>query len=157
MEIWKTVVLGAFGSLAEYRRELVWSKRSIDPRTERIFGAPWFICSAKKTEVDLVAPSIRDLGLSSGAEYSLACARGLEQGWTLCPPELGFALRLCYGDQPIKECLYIAMEPKVQSRKQSYVLTLDRIGDDHWIGVSQGLPKDVDEVNERLVFIKPRR
>lgn len=157
MEVWKTVVLGAFGTMSEYRRELHWKKRCVvEGRVDKIFGRPWFACVEQKMEVDLVAPSIRELGLSSGAEYSQACARGLERGWALCPPELGFALRLCYDDQPKRECLYIAMEPKVHSHTQRFILMLDRVGDDCWLGASQGLPREVDEENERLVFLKPR-
>ncbi|MBU1202521.1 hypothetical protein KKH39_00525 [Patescibacteria group bacterium] len=61
-------------------------------------------------EVNVVAPTVAELGFKDGARYPDICQRGLELGYGLCPFELGPQLRLQhYGHW--NEWLYLAMEP----------------------------------------------
>ncbi len=51
--------------------------------------------------------------------------RGHQLGLDLCPPEAGPELRLQYGDQPLGECVYVAMKPIIASDGEPRILVVE--------------------------------
>lgn len=73
-------------------------------------GKEAFKLSEVKAELELVRVSVAELGFKKGAKLKDIFARAFEFGLILCPGEVGPQLRLQYTDQPICECLVVAME-----------------------------------------------
>ncbi len=98
LPVWKTVKLGIYKSADEYRGAL--EANSTQKRTwvDEITGNPAFTCAGKETQLELVAPSVSDLGFSDGALDSQIRERSLNLGLQPCPVEVLAALQLTAKD-----------------------------------------------------------
>lgn len=98
LPVWKSVPLGVYKSADEYRKALEASSAHKFTWIDEIVGSPAFTCADKETQVELVAPSVGDLGFSDGAFDSKVRARALDVGLKPCPVEVLAALQLAAQD-----------------------------------------------------------
>ncbi len=183
--VWKTMTLGAAGSVNMLREALDSStcapgghkvaagatvvRAAVLPQTTtpncrlgesaaEIMGRPGFHLSHYRQEIDLVVISAADLGFAADDDVTLEAVQDRAEmlGFALCPAEIGPLLRLGYLDQPTGEFLHIAMQPIAT---YSGALTSFAIGNDSagllLIG-SDGRPEMAMLAVTRFVFVKPR-
>jgi hypothetical protein len=103
LSVLKTIKLGACKTSEEYRKALEEAAYRVGDWGNDILGKT--ACAQEETEVDLVAPSVKELGFNDGAYYKEICTKALELGLELCAAEVGPALRLVYKDQSRGEWL----------------------------------------------------
>jgi hypothetical protein len=123
--VWKTVALGKFSNSFALRNALDGADCGVGDLAEEALARPAFTLAAARTEVDLVAVSAAELGLTGDSVplndlYARAEARGL----SLAPAEVGPALRLQYTDQRVGEFLRIGMKPIVTWRGDDVIFVV---------------------------------
>lgn len=113
---WKTIILGLHKTSQQYANALKEAGMRMDTHGTKLLGEVREYVQ-EEVEVDLVVLSVQELGLPQyGANYQTICARAQELGLTLCPAEVGPALRLQYPHQVREEMILIAMRKRVLSR-----------------------------------------
>ena len=111
----------------------------------------------KEMTLDLVAPSIAELGFPGGASRKDFYNRAFEYGLELCPPQTGPELRLIHRNQLRGEWFRIAMEPIVGDDGDLYVFGVDRAGFGSWLDArSSGPPEEVWGPDCRWIFVQPK-
>jgi hypothetical protein len=110
--VWKTITVGTFANSFALRGALDAANCGIGDSAAEILARSTFVLHATKTDLDLVAVSVAELGVQSDTN-SLASiyARAQQLGFGLAAAEVAPQLRLQYFDQPIGEFLIIGMEP----------------------------------------------
>lgn len=157
-EIFYTIKIGTHQNNRALKKTIISSGNRISPWVKDIITNDTFTLSRNKLELDLVAPSIADLGFKDGAYindvYSYISRIGLE----ICPAEVGPQLRLQYTDQPADEVLFIGMKPVLsehglalfQLRHQINRLSLEAC---HIVNPANHTWK----AHYRVVFVRPRK
>jgi hypothetical protein len=117
-----------------------------------------FTTSETEVEIDLVALSPRDLGLTGRTVsllvfYNAAKAQGLE----LCPAEVGPQLRLQYTDQPQGESLHVAMEPIPDGDGDPNIFEVSRDRKGLCFDASFGDDETYAGEYQKYLFVQPRR
>lgn len=110
--IFRTIKIGArFKTVGEYREALHKANILVDEYALPVFGDT--VVGTDEQEIDLVAITPRQLGLTERSKFSDISSRAQGLGLELCPIEAGLLLRLEYQDQPSGgwDWLVIAMEP----------------------------------------------
>jgi len=128
----------------------------LEDLANEIIGRPAFAVSRTKSEVDLVALSVSELGIGKqGASLNEIYARAKSLGFALCPPEVAPQLRLQYLEQPPGEVLHIAMEPIAKYDGDLVSLALEN---GEWGFVLFGYYVAAVEMypSALFVFVKPR-
>lgn len=97
--LWTTVTLGRYKSAQEYDEVLrQLGHLGIPPKDAMYTHDPsGFTCASVETEIDLVRLSFKDLNLSEEAEFADLLREAEALGFKCCPPEVGPALSLVYG------------------------------------------------------------
>lgn len=86
-------------SKAQLLRGLREQNVQLNNAAEALFEDRRFTTIDRQRLVEIVAPSVAELGFSEGATYGQLIARANESGWSECPRELGPHLRLQFLDQ----------------------------------------------------------
>ncbi len=107
--IWKTITLAGSLKAGPDGKPLESDGIQFSERTQRILGQ--LVATAKETKLNLVKLTASDMGFSHSQTYSGVCAKALEMGLALCPPEVGPYLRTQYKNQPSGEYLVLGMTP----------------------------------------------
>lgn len=95
----------------------------------------------KKEPCDLVCLTPGELGFNKPPTTTELYAAAKEQGYDLCPAEVGPRLREVYTDQPLGEWLYVAMEPIPDSGGGPSVFGVGRSdGGGSWLDVAWAGP-----------------
>ena len=124
-----TIELGTGLKADAIRKAIEDEDDSIGNPVYDIFRQPAFTVARKKIEVDLVAPTVAELGFKNGGKHSDILERALQLGIALCPPELGPQLYLQYKDQLVGDnYLFIAMEPIIDSYGKPKVFYIQHNG-----------------------------
>ena len=147
-----TVKLGICETPEAYRKALRLPSVSIGGWGDDILGR--ITCSKEKIDLELIMPSVADLGFKAGGRYVNICARAQELGYELCPAEIGPALRLQYGNQPIGERLRIAMEAIPDRDGNPRIFCVERDDDDSWLNGDYGHPDHFCFAGRRFVFCR---
>lgn len=155
--VWKTITLGTHKDLKALKAALKTAKCKVSDYANDLLGKPAFTLASEQTEVDLVVRSVKELGFEGNATYAQICAKAVELGLELCPPEVGPQLRLQYKDQPRDEWLRIAMEAITDSGGYRYVFGVGHVGGGLWLGWGYGDPDYVWSPDFRFVFVLPRK
>ncbi len=113
-----------------------------------------FTLAGKKAKLEVVILSIKELGFSNGVTRKEIYEKALEQGYELCPAEVGPQLRLQYKDQPNGEYLLIAMEPIAGSDGSLDVFNVGRDADSLWLYGLSGRPGSGWNAESRWVFLR---
>jgi len=148
--IWRTVKLGLHKNADEYCRALHVADFYIGIFANNILGRITF--SVAEREVDLIVRSVAELGFANGATFAQICDAAKKLGLSLCPAEVGPALREQYRDQPMNEWLVIAMEPITDSDSDLGVFDVARDGDGLELGCCFVNPESVWFADGRFVF-----
>jgi hypothetical protein len=158
LEVWKRVTLGTRKGVDDYRQALERAAIKIGDSADEILGRPTFRYHTTKTDAELVAISVAQLGVEREVE-SLASIyqRARRIGLELCPAEVGPQLRLDYRDQPLGDAVHIAMEPIAAWSGQLLILALVNFGSGLALISNNGQPDFVAPRNFRFVFALPGR
>jgi len=151
LSVLKTIKLGACKTPDEYRKALEEAAYRIGDWGNDILGRT--ACAQEDAEVDLVAPSVKELGFDDGAYHKDICTKALELGLELCPAEVGPALRLVYKDQSRGEWLRIAMKPITGSDGDRFIFAV-HVNDGLWLDGDYGHPEFFWEADGRFVFLR---
>lgn len=95
---WRSVEVGVHKSADAYRKALETGSAPKISWIEEIVGNPAFTCAAEKTELELVAPTVEDLGFAEGCLDSKVRAKAIALGLKPCPVEVLAALQLSAQD-----------------------------------------------------------
>ncbi len=155
-KIWKTIHLGMGFKNADGFRQLMKSRKMlISDRANDILGKSAFKVAAEKTRVNLVIPSVGDLGFKDGGKLKdiYACAQDWKLG--LCPSEVGPQLRLCYSNQPKGEWLYVGMNPIANMFGDLEIFSVGRGSGGFWLDCSYGVSENIWEAHCRFVLTIP--
>jgi hypothetical protein len=109
------------------------------------------------TKLNLVLVAVSDLGFGAqGASLKDIYERASRFDLSLCPAEVGPALRLAYLDQPLGEYLHIAMQPVVRSDGNATDFSVAK-GVDGWLLIGDDVRDDLVLANNaRMVFVRRR-
>jgi len=138
--VWRTVALGTHSGSEEYRVSLQNAGFRLSGWAQDVLGRKGFVVSAEVRKLPLVKVSVSDLGLTRGAAYRDICDAARRHDLALCPPEVGPALRLAYGDQALDEILRIGMVPVEDSAGGKGIFALGRNAQEMWLGGEDGSP-----------------
>lgn len=121
-QTWKTITLGRHGTPEAYRDALKSKGMEIGAWADDILSKTE--CSQVERDVELVLATGAELGMTE--DYTISELRKSAEtlGLSVCPAEVGPALREQYGDLPVGELINILMEPvaaSVSSLKVFYV------------------------------------
>jgi hypothetical protein len=106
-----------------------------------------------KREVRLTIVSVRELGLTEEASWDEILAKGKELGLETCPPETALHLRIDYTEQPIREWVYVAMEPIDDPIGKSIIFRLGHGKDDYyWILGDYAGHGSKWRLNDKIIF-----
>lgn len=106
--------------------------------------------SSGEIEVAFITP--RELGFTTYPMTAKLFKKAIEDGYELCPAEVGPALRLAATDQPKGDWWYVGMEPISVSVGHPGVFDVDRDGDGepwldtYWSGPGREWDLDVEVV-----------
>ena len=157
MKIFKTITLGVHKSAKAYREAL---SNDGFPISEWASNALNKIrVSQSKIYLDLVAPSVEELGFREFPRLNQIYAMGKKFGFELCPPEVGPALCLARPDQPYRGWLWIAMKPIFRSADHHFRFRFFRVGHPgygEWSLDGHGYVRDFWKFGACFVFVKPR-
>lgn len=158
-DIWRTVKFGTrLKDASAFQREFKSNGLLIFDRARNILGQPGFVAKVSNVaEVDIVKMSVGDLGFPSGAQYVRICARAIELGLRLCTARVGPELRLQYKDQPMHECLCVAMEPISHTNGELYIFAVVQDGDMTCLRIDNGSPTSFYSESRYFIFTKPRK
>jgi|GEM_PF-842094 len=158
--VWKTIELGTgLRSTDDFLNALGTARCNTPSEASDILAKPQFEISSKKTEVDLVIASARDLGLTvENPTLGQIYDQAIELCLDICPAEVGPQLRLQYLDQPDGEWLHMAMVPIGGSDSRLHVFSVRKNISVLWLTTESfkdfhSCPRATD----RFVFVKPRR
>jgi hypothetical protein len=123
--VWKTITVGTFANSFALRNALDAAGCGIGDSAEEILARPAFTLSVTKTDVELIAVSVAELGFQTDtAPLADIYARAQQLGFGLAAAEVAPQLRLQYFDQPISEFLIIGMEPIKTWKGEPVILTV---------------------------------
>ena len=107
---WKTLRLGVNKTADAYREALKAARRPVPDWVSDILGNPAFVCAREETTLELLAPSVAELGFKDGATDSEARGKAFQMGLQLCPIETIPALCLAEEVRTRVERVIIAIE-----------------------------------------------
>ena len=154
-DTWKTVDLGTGSkTAAEFRNSLKNAGMEISDEANQLLDSPYFTVSKTAKSINLVNPSVQELGLSTGALRKDVIAKALSLGLELCPPEVGPQLRLQNKDpEEFADLLTIAMEPIMIKAGIPFVFA---VAHDHTLYAVGGGSGFSYVSNSRFVFVLPK-
>jgi hypothetical protein len=122
---WKTITVGSFANSFALRNALDAASCGVGDSAAEILARPSFTLYATKTNVELMAVSVAELGFQTDtASLASIYARAQQLGFGLAAAEVAPQLRLQYFDQPIGEFLIIGMEPIKTWNGEPVILTV---------------------------------
>lgn len=122
-----------------------------------VLKQPEFEVTAEETEIDLVEASLHQLGFKSRAQLQQVFDRILELGYEFCPAEVGPQLHIQYLPKRVDELWHMAMVPFTDSAGSCAIFSIERQGNLYVLHCDTGLSSSVWEINDRFVFVKPRK
>ncbi len=154
--IWKTVTLGGYKKYWDFEEALERAGFRISELAGFLLARTWLANKISRT-VDLVKVTVGELGFSNEATTTEIYARARELGLSLCPAEVGPALRLAYSHQPADEWIYIAMEPIVDFYSgdiDSDVFCVAHVGRGQWLRAPNVRAADCWDTGYVWVFVR---
>lgn len=154
--IWRTMELGTGLTPLDFRGALKSNGFFFNSRANDLFNNTSFTVAKRKIEVDLVAPSVFELGFPKGSTRENIYRRAQELGLKLCPLEVIPQLRLAYREQPKEEKLHVAAELITGEYSENIVFCVSRYADNLWLGDVKCYPGEYCPARSRWVFVRPR-
>ncbi|MFA4936666.1 MAG: hypothetical protein WC575_00010 [Patescibacteria group bacterium] len=154
--VWKTIKLGTYKSIKDLQEASGKAGYNIVGLAIDLLKQPAFAISLIETNLDLVVVSGRELGLPKITTHQKIYERAFKQRLSLCPNEVGPQLRLQYPDQPMPECLFIAMETITCSTTGFGVFSVTHSKIGLLLDGIYGCPDSVCHADDRWIFTRPR-
>ncbi len=151
----KTITLGT--KTAKEYIEAIEKDFKLGSYAKQILESKGFSVSKKKISVDLVSPSVADLGFTKDTPLREIYARANELGLDLCPPEVGLELRMEYRNQPMDEWIAIAMEPLPDAGGSLSVFRVERGGGGLWLDTFWSALGSTWGPEARFVFVRRKQ
>jgi hypothetical protein len=152
--VWKTITVGTFANSFALLNALEAAGCSIGDAAQQILARPAFDVSATKTNVDLVAVSVAELGFQTDVvRLADIYARAQELGFGLAAAEVAPQLRLQYFDQPLGEFL-IAIDPIKTWEGKPIILTVANGGAGLIILGRDGSADAQISIGSRFLFVR---
>lgn len=153
-----TVTLGTGPSDAEgFRNALKSARCSVGEEANKMLDQ--IATEREIVEVDLVAPTVGELGYKHGADLKDIMAKALESGLLLCGQEV--APQVCLQCRKLlrNEHLRVAMPAVIvnSSGKRPLIHSVLRIQGKVWLGADPGMETSHYGATCHFVFIKPRK
>jgi hypothetical protein len=152
----KTVKLGLCKTADQYRKALRKAGCELSRVAEAVLDIPDFTCAVEETELYLVNLSALDLGFNGVVSYGELLHSAPAMGLSLCPPEVGPALRLAYDDQLNGEWLVIAMRGICNPIGDLFAFGVGCDDGRLWLDTWNAQPGDLWYPYRRFVFVRPR-
>lgn len=111
-----------------------------------------FTTAKRPRKVQLVRIKVSDLGFTEAPTTTDLFNRAKERGLALCSAEVGPHLRLALSDQPIGDCLWVAMELITDSVGDPSVFKLGSDSDGRWLSGYWAGPGNRRHLEYDLVF-----
>ncbi|OGM94250.1 hypothetical protein A2524_01085 [Candidatus Wolfebacteria bacterium RIFOXYD12_FULL_48_21] len=147
-ETWQTIESGG-KSKDELIKELEEKGRLIGADANHLLKSEDFKTSESREHIDLVRPTVKDLGFDNGATTEEIYARADELGLDLCEAEDAPNLRVQYDGT---EGMAIAMKQITGSGGFPSVFYLSSDDDDLWLGTNGARPGIRWNADNRFVF-----
>ena len=151
---WKTIRLGTHKDATALHEAIDAKKNRISDWGKDILKR--IKVSPTEQEIDLVHPTVADLGLPKGGTRKQIYAKAKELGLALCPAEVGPQLRLQYQDQPSGEWILIGMEPITDSNGNPNVFDVEHSGVGRWLRAGDGHADHFWNPEDRWVFARSK-
>jgi hypothetical protein len=153
--VWKSVQIGTFASKRTLYQAFEDADCGMGDTAEQILVAPEFKLSGAATKLDLVAASVSELGIArQNATLKNIYARAQKLGFALAAAEVGPQLRLQYFDQPMGECLEIAMAP-IKTRDGAFSIFSVANGGAGLLLLGENISEDIEfDSSLRFVFVR---
>jgi hypothetical protein len=153
LAIWKTVTLGTQPGVIRLREALQTPPFALGDAANEMVGKS---LGGVRETVGLVVLSASEMGFDEhGATLADILARARQLGFSLCPAEVGPALRLAYRDQPVGEFLHIAMKPLVARSGEPRDFTVGNAGTGLLLLGGDAAPSLVVSWTTRFVLVVP--
>jgi len=124
-KVWRTVTVGVYASIQEDIDALEAVGMILSPQAYYLFNATGQVRSRCRLELDLVMPTLSELGFTSEATFVEVSDRVVDMGMDLTPWEAALDGRRRYGDQPItRERTPFIMKPFFSASRAPCTLTL---------------------------------
>jgi hypothetical protein len=153
-EVWETVTIGEVGSVEKYREQLKLAGCKVSYWASDIMQKTPIATEAQ--DLALAVVSAAELGFTDWTRYGQIVERAKERGYGLCPAEVALALLLSYTDQPMNECLAVAMEALTDSDGNPNVFFFGWHDDDRWLETNHGKPGSEWSPGDSFVFVRPK-
>lgn len=147
-ETWQTIESGG-RSKDDLKKELEERGRKVGDYAAYLANSEDFKTSEARKSVDLVRPTVEELGLEDGATTEEIYARADELGMDLCEAEDAPHLRAQYDG---KEGMVVAMKQIADPGGSPAVFGLVCVGDDLWLGTTYARPLSRWSADDRFVF-----
>lgn len=122
---WRTIKLGTgLRTADEFRKDITDKNYHIGNQGNDILDNPAFTTSETEVKVELIAPTVAELGFKRGAKRADIYQRAISLGLEICPAEVGPQLLLQYRGKPMKEWLLIGMEPVADSNSHHVIFDI---------------------------------
>jgi hypothetical protein len=155
--VWKRITIGTYTGVNALRGALLAAGVRVGDSADEILGRPAFHFSNAKTELDIVAVSVAELGFDGSTTLAEIYRRAGERGLELCPAEAGPMLRLQYANQPVGEFLDVAMRPIATYGGDLIILSIANGGTGPLLVGTDGRPDFALNRMAKLVFVRPAR
>ena len=150
---WKTVTLGKYKSADEYSGALKAKGMEIGTYAAQIMrNIPY---AQSEGTVDLIVATGKELGMTDCYTLSELRASVEKLGLSVCPAEVGPALRDQNDDQPVGEWMYVLMEPILDSDSSLYVFSVGRYSDGTSLSTECADPERQFNLGTRWVVCRP--
>ncbi|WP_371930084.1 hypothetical protein [Bradyrhizobium sp. CCGUVB1N3] len=154
--MWKTIAVGTFADKFTLTGALEAVGCSVGNLAGEVLASPVFSLSVTKTNADLFAVFVAELGfLTDTAPLGDIYARARQLGFAFAPAEVAPQLRLQYFDQPVGEFLIIGMEPISTREGEPVILTVANGGAGLIIIGQDGKADAQISVRSRFLFVRP--
>lgn len=153
--VWTTVGFQDLSSEG-YRDALGEAGVFMDPAARRALKGILVSTSLKRTELDLVLPTVRELGFVRGAPVDEICAKAVWFGLEVCPAEAAPALRLQYRDQPDGERLMMPVQTWRDGKRRKDIFYLSNSSYGRGLTAAVEPSKHFWHGFNRAIFVQPR-
>jgi len=152
----KTITLGTHRSAKELKESIERTGYRLTHWAKDILNKSAIGAVLQETDVNLVFPTVRDLGFAHGAPTQEIYDRAQERGLERCPAEVGPQLRRQHLEQWEHEWLIVAMEPinDYDGNPTIFMVGRDDRGN-RWLYATWGGLDFHWDPNDRFVFISP--
>jgi hypothetical protein len=154
LPVWKSVQLGGYKSADDYSKALAAGSSPKRDWIDELVSNPAFACADQPLQLDLVAPSVGELGFAEGAFDSKLRTRALQLGLQPCPIEVLAALQLNSQDTGERVIIATDVIPNAKGDLVGFDVTFGQGG--LRLNGDCGPIDRLREADTRVAFVRPK-